>query len=151
MKDGNALSSDAIDLIEDLDDNGLGAITEHFSGAELAGLVRSAASYALARAVESDGDGMVTAADLKKALGEVRPALGTQASAIFSFTHMLSFFCNSCECINVLWTNDRMTYLNFGYRSESVNSPPRPDASFEISTVLPHRWSLAPRSCTHCY
>ena len=44
---------------------------------------RSAASFALARAVEGDGDGedtsgMVTAADLKLALKEVRPALGTQ-------------------------------------------------------------------------
>ena len=102
MKDGNALSSDAIDLIEDLDDDGLGALTEHFSGAELAGLVRSAASYALARAVESDGDGMVTAGDLQKALCEVRPALGTQASPIvsftcilFAYTYMRSFLCTS--------------------------------------------------------
>lgn len=74
MKDGGALSQDAIDLIEDLDDDGMGARTEHFSGAELAGLVRSAASYALARAVES------TSADLEKALDEVRPALGTQVN-----------------------------------------------------------------------
>jgi SpoVK/Ycf46/Vps4 family AAA+-type ATPase len=81
MKDGGALSQDAIDLIEDLDDDGMGARTEHFSGAELAGLVRSAASYALARAVESDGDGLVTSADLEKALDEVRPALGTQVNA----------------------------------------------------------------------
>ena len=58
----------------------MGARTEHFSGAELAGLVRSAASYALARAVESDGDGMVNTSDLEKALCEVRPALGTQVS-----------------------------------------------------------------------
>ena len=74
------MSQDAIDLIDILDDGGMGARTEHFSGAELAGLVRSAASYALARAVESDGDGVVTTSDLEKALGEVRPALGTQVS-----------------------------------------------------------------------
>lgn len=80
MKDGGALSQDAIDMIENLDDNGMGARTEHFSGAELAGLVRSAASYALARAVESEGSGEVTAIDLEKALDEVRPALGTQVS-----------------------------------------------------------------------
>ncbi|KAL7483632.1 hypothetical protein ACHAW6_009276 [Cyclotella cf. meneghiniana] len=78
MKDGDALSQDAIDLIENLDDNGMGARTEHFSGAELAGLVRSAASFALARAIESDGNGVVTSADLERALEEVRPALGTQ-------------------------------------------------------------------------
>ncbi|KAL7519376.1 hypothetical protein ACHAWX_004140, partial [Stephanocyclus meneghinianus] len=78
MKDGDALSQDAIDLIENLDDDGMGARTEHFSGAELAGLVRSAASFALARAIESDGNGVVTSADLERALDEVRPALGTQ-------------------------------------------------------------------------
>jgi hypothetical protein len=83
MKDSEALSQDAIDVIEDLDDSGMGARTEHFSGAELAGLVRSAASYALAR-VESDGNGMVTAADLEKALGEVRPALGTQVTTMIN-------------------------------------------------------------------
>lgn len=78
MKDSEAISQDAIDMIEDLDDSGMGARTEHFSGAELAGVIRSAASYALARAVEKDGNGMVTAADLETALGEVRPAVGTQ-------------------------------------------------------------------------
>lgn len=44
-------------------------------------IYRSAASFALARAVEGVGEdttGMVTAADLKLALKEVRPALGTQ-------------------------------------------------------------------------
>lgn len=85
MKEDSALSDDAIKLFDDLSDNGISARTEHFSGAELAGLVRSAASYALARAVEAsldeedeDSSGMVTAADLEEALKEVRPALGTQ-------------------------------------------------------------------------
>ena len=47
--------------------------TEHFSGAELAGLVRSAASFALARTVtqEEDNAGVVTARDLVNALQEV--------------------------------------------------------------------------------
>ena len=51
----------------------------------MAGLVRSAASYALARAVEAglddnddESSGMVMAKDLELALKEVRPALGTQ-------------------------------------------------------------------------
>jgi vesicle-fusing ATPase len=82
MKEENALSQDAIDIIEDLSDNGMGAMTEKFTGAELAGLVRSAASFALAKAVESgfdeNNDGMVTAKELELALKEVRPALGTQ-------------------------------------------------------------------------
>jgi len=82
MKEENALSQDAIDIIEDLSDNGMGARTEKFTGAELAGLVRSAASFALAKAVESgfdkSNDGMVTAKELELALKEVRPALGTQ-------------------------------------------------------------------------
>lgn len=82
MKEENALSKGAIDLLEDLSDSGMGARTEYYSGAELAGLVRSAASFALAKAVESgfdeNCDGLVTAGDLELALKEVRPALGTQ-------------------------------------------------------------------------
>ena len=81
MREQNALGQDAIELLDDVD-HGMGARTEHFSGAELAGLVRSAASFALARAVETGlgvgADGMVAAADLERALIEVRPALGTQ-------------------------------------------------------------------------
>lgn len=82
MRQENALSADAIELLDDLGDDGMGARTEHFSGAELAGLVRSAASFALARAVESGQDisdnSALVAADLERALKEVRPALGTQ-------------------------------------------------------------------------
>lgn len=82
MREQNALGQDAIELLDDGGDHGMGARTDHFSGAELAGLVRSAASFALARAVETGlgvgEDGMVAAADLERALIEVRPALGTQ-------------------------------------------------------------------------
>ena len=89
MRDDNALSEDAITLLDDLSDTGIPARTDKFSGAELAGLIRSAASFALARAVESgfseDEDansGMVTSADLENALKEVRPALGTEDSVL---------------------------------------------------------------------
>jgi len=84
MRAENALHKDAIDLLEDLSDDGMGACTEHFSGAELAGLARSAASFALARAVEAgfgeddESSGIVMVEDLEQALKEVRPALGTQ-------------------------------------------------------------------------
>ena len=82
MRQEKALSEDAIALLDDLGDNGMGARTEHFSGAELAGLVRSAASFALARVVEAGQgigeSGFLIAADLKRALREVRPALGKQ-------------------------------------------------------------------------
>ena len=55
--------------------------TEYFSGAELAGLVRSAASFALARAVTGAADaGVVMDYDFFAALGEVKPALGKQVS-----------------------------------------------------------------------
>ncbi|KAL9184351.1 hypothetical protein ACHAXT_002437 [Thalassiosira profunda] len=89
MREDDALSQDALDLLDDMSDHGMGARTEHFSGAELAGLVRSAASFALARAVESSFDrgdesasGMVLASDLERALKEVRPALGTQDAVL---------------------------------------------------------------------
>jgi len=83
MREAGAISDESLSLIESLGDGGLAANTEHFTGAELAGLVRSAASFALARAVENEGGlneeiGMVTKADLERALGEVRPALGKQ-------------------------------------------------------------------------
>jgi vesicle-fusing ATPase len=57
----------------------LAARSEYFSGAEIAGLVRSAASFALARTVENDQDGgVVGVSDLEEALQEVIPALGKQ-------------------------------------------------------------------------
>jgi vesicle-fusing ATPase len=53
--------------------------TRGFTGAELAGLVRSAASFALERSLEKEGgqDGrqvMVSLSDMERALSEVRPA-----------------------------------------------------------------------------
>ena len=79
MKEAGALSMDALAFLEDLSDNGLSARTEHYSGAELAGLVRSAASFALARTVQrKDDNGIITMADLEESLIEVLPAFGKQ-------------------------------------------------------------------------
>lgn len=81
MKEAGGLSAQAVDMIEDLGDEGLPARTEYFTGAELAGLVRSAASFALARTMEendTDDSGIIGAADLTASLKEVRPALGKQ-------------------------------------------------------------------------
>jgi ATP-dependent 26S proteasome regulatory subunit len=71
-------------FIENLNEGGLPARTEHYTGAELAGLVRSAASFALSRTMDSadseedSSGGIVMATDLEAALSEVRPALGKQ-------------------------------------------------------------------------
>lgn len=82
MKDAGGLHPKALDWIEDLSDDGLAARTEHYSGAELAGLVRSAASFALGRAVNEEEDtdkvGMILRGDFEESLKEVRPALGKQ-------------------------------------------------------------------------
>lgn len=79
MKEAGALSAEAANFLEDMSDKGVPARSEHFSGAEIAGLVRSAASFALARTVQdSENDGIITVADLEKALTEVLPALGKQ-------------------------------------------------------------------------
>lgn len=84
MDQAGGLSSDAKSILEDLGQDGFPAKTEYFTGAELAGLVRSAASFALARTVEDDHDvcnedaGIVNVADLEHALQEVRPVLGKQ-------------------------------------------------------------------------
>ena len=79
MREAGALSKDAIDMLEDLGGRGIAAKSEHFSGAELAGLIRSAASFALARTVEDAEDaGIVSISDINSALGEIVPALGKQ-------------------------------------------------------------------------
>ena len=83
MKEAGGLNADAIRILEDTGDDGLPARTDYFTGAELAGLVRSAASFALARTVEIDDEdeqnvGIITVTDLEQALKEVRPALGKQ-------------------------------------------------------------------------
>ena len=76
MRSANYLGSDV--SIEHL-----AAETKNFSGAEIEGLVKSAASYAFARQVQVDNIKQVDASDLKvgrddfeRALGEVRPAFG---------------------------------------------------------------------------
>jgi len=82
MRQEGGLDDAAINLLEDTGDFGIPSRTEHYSGAELAGLVRSAASFALARALDEatgdDVEGVVTAADIETAMKEVRPALGKQ-------------------------------------------------------------------------
>lgn len=81
MKEASGLSPDAISALEDLGNGGFPSRTEYFTGAELAGLIRSAASFALARTVDNEGTenaGVITVADLTQALSEVRPALGKQ-------------------------------------------------------------------------
>ena len=76
MRDQGGLSPKAEAM---LDGGVLAQQTEYFSGAELAGLVRSAASFALSRAVTGASDaGVVQDYDFHAALGEVKPALGKQ-------------------------------------------------------------------------
>ena len=79
--DGAACSMDSVAVTSP----SLPEATEHFSGAELAGLVRSATSFALGRsALETDGGvgATVTRSDLEAALGEVRPARGRRDEAM---------------------------------------------------------------------
>jgi vesicle-fusing ATPase len=104
MREAGGMSSTACVFVEDLNEEGLPARTEHFTGAELAGLVRSAASFALARTVEDDkGDedvGVLTIADLELALSEVRPALGKQDEVLeMRYPHGISPFSPSMERI----------------------------------------------------
>jgi vesicle-fusing ATPase len=86
MKEQGAISWEALQTLEDVEsEGGIPGRTEYFTGAELAGLVRSAASFALARTVkaksaskEADDEATVTVRDLEQALTEIRPALGKQ-------------------------------------------------------------------------
>lgn len=103
MKEAGGVSKQAQRLLEDLGDKGFPARTEYFTGAELAGLVRSAASFALARAVESNDDsdensGIVSVQDLETALTEVRPALGKQDDLLeMRYPHGISAFSPAME------------------------------------------------------
>jgi len=92
MKEAGGLSKAAEEMIEDLSEKGISAQSDKFTGAEIAGLVRSAASFALARSVQEmdveneDEDasfldreeGKISVADFEQALKEVRPSLGKQ-------------------------------------------------------------------------
>ena len=91
MKEAGGLSKAAENMTEDLGEKGLAALSDKFTGAEIAGLVRSAASFALARSVQGLTDeenedasfldseeGKVSVADFEQALTEVRPSLGKQ-------------------------------------------------------------------------
>ena len=98
MKEAGGLSNEAAIMIEDLSGKGLAAKSDKFTGAEIAGLVRSAASFALARSVQKLDDeeqhgededsfldseeGKVSVDDFEQALTEVRPALGKQDSLL---------------------------------------------------------------------
>lgn len=80
MKLQGAMDPAAIQFIEDME-NGIPIKTEYFTGAELAGLIRSAASFALARTMDdayASDTGILHTNDLERALLEVRPALGKQ-------------------------------------------------------------------------
>jgi hypothetical protein len=80
MNDAGGLTADAVGWIEDLSDLGLAARTEYYSGAELAGLVRSAASFALGRTIDDTEEeaGIVTRNDFELSLQEVKAAFGKQ-------------------------------------------------------------------------
>jgi SpoVK/Ycf46/Vps4 family AAA+-type ATPase len=82
MREAGALSQEAADWLENTTEKGLAANMDYYSGAEIAGVVRSAASFALARSAmgnETEGaEGVISSMDLREALTEVRPALGKQ-------------------------------------------------------------------------
>lgn len=90
MRESKALSANAAAFIdaepttqeERSGKGGLADCTENFSGAELAGLVRSAASFSLARAVLEGGEAEVQRADLERALQEVTPSSSERADQL---------------------------------------------------------------------
>ena len=84
MRANGALAADGAAYCDDVD-GGLPARTEHFSGAELAGLVRSAASFALGRTAIGGDDALppsVAREDFERARAEISPALGKQDEAL---------------------------------------------------------------------
>jgi len=109
MRKQNALSQQAMDLLLDVGSElGIPVRTEYFSGAELAGLIRSAASFALARTMEDLNDaGTVGVSDLEQALLEVRPALGKQDDVLQMRFPLGISTCNSNAMKRILRDLDR--------------------------------------------
>lgn len=102
MCEAGGISQEARAILENIGEDGIPAQTEYFTGAELAGLVRSAASFALARTVASDNldqdSGIINVEDLEIALKEVRPALGRQDEVLaMRFPNGISAFSPSME------------------------------------------------------
>jgi len=79
--ENKAIAPDAIDYINDTSDHGLAANTEDFSGAELAGLVRAAASFALGRATPN-AEVAMTRQDFDHALIELKAQSTTDLDAL---------------------------------------------------------------------
>ncbi|KAH0474939.1 MAG: uncharacterized protein KVP18_001297 [Porospora cf. gigantea A] len=109
MKDSDRLAGD-VDL------GWLAGITRNFSGAEIAGLCRSAASFAFSRNVDVNNLGnqpdiedlKVTQTDFQAALGEVRPAYGAEEGVFENqYPHGIIEF--SSEVNRVLKTLETLT------------------------------------------
>lgn len=125
MRQQGAMSAPAIAAIEDIEssETSIPLRTEHFSGAELAGLIRSAASFALARTIDNPADeGIVELDDLEQALLEVRPALGKQED-VLQMRYPLGISPYSPEMKRILRDLDRfITPLPFVTKKPRIQS-----------------------------
>lgn len=104
----------------------LAEITRNFSGAELEGLVRSAASFAFQRSVDmkdlskpADASAIkITMQDFECALDEVKPAFGSHEESLSRCTRN-GIICFSEECKRL-----QQTCLTLGAQAkESINTP----------------------------
>lgn len=82
MRKNGALSREAAAFVDAVNDDSLAARAEDFSGAELAGLVRSAASFALGRSATDSADATVLRTDLELALAELEANAATEMHLI---------------------------------------------------------------------
>ncbi|KAJ8600570.1 hypothetical protein CTAYLR_008178 [Chrysophaeum taylorii] len=79
MRENGALAPEAAAAIDGLADDDLPARARDFSGAELAGLVRSAASFALGRAADAGGPATLAIGDFDHALDELASRANSDA------------------------------------------------------------------------
>lgn len=84
LKENNSLS-------DDVDIKKLAKDTPNFSGAELAGLVRSATSFAMEREMNKDKDIIVNSDDFTRALKEVKPGYGSNDREILELSVRFGF------------------------------------------------------------
>ena len=149
IEEGVQCAADGVCAVDEADEASLGlaACTKSFSGAELAGLVRSAASFALGRSsaaaaaaaaavagggasgASSSGEGedvQVTRADFELALREVTPALRARDGALRAYFAAHGVGCAAHAAL-------RRELLRLVLAPAAAGAPPRPRSALLLA------------------
>lgn len=159
MRENNLVESD-VNLAE------LAALSKNFSGAEIAGLIRSATSFALVRHTEVGqmakvkdnlDDIMIRRDDFMKALEEIKPAFGTSVdglmnampNGIFHFSPNIDRIIQRClKCAETLRTNDRVPILSVLLHGQEGSGKTALAAHIALQADFPYTKMISPATLT---